>query len=151
MVTVCTASFNIQYSTFHPQCVYTFCKQATPLQVLRVPEGWGSQISWHSAHELGKIVSPTHRPPLVPRKYSWYLFLLEAESTPKAILRLEGLCQRKIPMTPSGIEPATFRLVAQCLNQYVLYGSKKKTAIILLYNINWLAFVTDMVRYELGF
>jgi hypothetical protein len=35
-----------------------------------------------SAQEGGKVVSPTHRPPLASRKYSWYLFLLEAESTP---------------------------------------------------------------------
>ena len=26
-------------------------------------------------------------------------------------MRLEVLCQRKIPMTPLGIEPATFRLI----------------------------------------
>jgi len=35
-----------------------------------------------TAQDGGKIVSPTHRPPLTPRKYSWYSFLLEAESTP---------------------------------------------------------------------
>ena len=34
-----------------------------------------------TAQDGGKV-SLTHRPPLPPRKYSWYSFLLEAESTP---------------------------------------------------------------------
>jgi hypothetical protein len=36
---------------------------------------------------------------------------------PKAIMRLEGLRQLKNLVASSGIEPATFRLVVQCLNQ----------------------------------
>jgi len=35
-----------------------------------------------TAQDGGKIVSLMHRPPLPPRKCSWYSFLLEAESTP---------------------------------------------------------------------
>ena len=86
-------------------------------QALKAPGGWGSRISIQSALEGGKVVSPTHRPLLPPRKGSWYSFLLEAESTPRAIVRPEGLSRWKIPVTPSGTEPATYRLVEQFLNQ----------------------------------
>ena len=43
--------------------------KAIPLQGWTGPEsseGWGSQISRQSAHKGGKVVSPTHRPPLSP-------------------------------------------------------------------------------------
>jgi hypothetical protein len=43
-----------------------------------------------TAQDDGEVVSLTHRTPLPPKKYSWYSFLLEAESNPEAAVRSEG-------------------------------------------------------------
>ena len=48
----------------------------------RFQEVEAPRFSRHLAHEVGKVVSPMQWSPLLPRKYSWYSFLLETESTP---------------------------------------------------------------------
>ena len=59
--------------------------KSVPLQAWSGPEG-SMKLRYPdfttTAQDVGKVVSLTHRPPLPPRKYTWYSFLLEAESTP---------------------------------------------------------------------
>ena len=59
--------------------------KAVPLQAWNDPEG-SRKLRFPdfmtTVQDGGKVVSLTHRSPLLPRKYTWYSFLLEAESTP---------------------------------------------------------------------
>ena len=58
--------------------------KAVPLQAWSGPEG-SRKLRFPdfmtTAQDGGKV-SFMHQPPLLPRKYTWYSFLLEAESTP---------------------------------------------------------------------
>ena len=60
----------------------------------------------------GKVVTPTHRPPLPPG-ISWYSFL-EAESTWTCTM-----LRKKSPVTRPGVDPETFRLAGPYIYIYM--------------------------------
>jgi len=95
------------------------CKgKAIPLQAQKGPEA-SRKLRFKdfvtTAQDGGRF-QPYAPAAFTPKKCSWYSFLLEAESTPGPQRDRKNFMSMKNPMTPSGIEPATFRFVAQHLN-----------------------------------
>ena len=113
-VRLCPFYLYNQYRYSHP---ITGLDGPLGLQEVEVP-----RISRQSTHEGGKVVSPTHRPPLSARRYALYSFMLEAQSTPGPYCCRKD-CQWKISRTQLGSEAATFRAVAQGLNKLSYGGS----------------------------
>ena len=52
-----------------------------------------------------------------PAAFNLLLIYIRGWSYTRTLVGQDGLRQRKIPMTPSRIEPTAFQLIAQCLNQ----------------------------------
>jgi len=90
--------------------------KAISLQALRVPADRDSQISRQSAHEVGKVVSPTYRPPLPPRNIPGTHFCKKL-SQPQGHSAAGRIMSMKDSNDTIGNRTRDLPAVVQCLNQ----------------------------------
>ena len=85
--------------------------KAPPIQEAEAP-----RICRQSTHESGKVVSPTHQPPLSAGHIAGTIICWKM-NRPQRHSAVGSIKAMKNPVTPTGIGPAAFPFVAQCVSQ----------------------------------
>ena len=109
------SDYTHRFRTLHVSLGKSVPLQARGAQV--VPKWYGSQILWQWPRMVVRL-SALLTGRFYPQEILLVLISVRGCVYPRAIVRSEGLWQWKIPLTPAGKEPATFKFIAQHLDHF---------------------------------